>query len=70
MNTCDIQMPSTIIKKIYVNDNQTTMLLGAIWCPDEKRTEIATRIWEIKQKHGLAADFEIKWTKVSQRRVM
>ena len=47
------------------NDNQTAMVLGAVWCPDEKRTETATRIREIKQKHGLAADFEIKWTKVS-----
>jgi len=47
------------------NDGQKAMVLGAVWCPDEKRTEIATRIREIKQKHGLAADFEIKWTKVS-----
>ncbi|MDT8317882.1 MAG: DUF3800 domain-containing protein [bacterium] len=47
------------------NDNQKAMVLGAVWCPTDKRREIAVRIREIKQKHGLKADFEIKWTKVS-----
>lgn len=47
------------------NDHQPAMVLGAVWCPLEKTREIATRIREIKQKHGLARDFEIKWTKVS-----
>jgi hypothetical protein len=47
------------------NDGQTMMTLGVVWCPLDKTREIATRIREIKVKHGLAADFEIKWTKVS-----
>lgn len=47
------------------NDGQKAMVLGAIWCPKDKRREIAERIREIKQKHGLGRDFEIKWTKVS-----
>lgn len=47
------------------NDGQKAMVLGAVWCPKEKRLEIAERIREIKQKHGLERDFEIKWTKVS-----
>ena len=46
------------------NDGQTAMVLGAVWCPLEKRAEIAGRLREIKQKHGLSADFEVKWTKV------
>ncbi|WP_404376141.1 DUF3800 domain-containing protein [Vreelandella aquamarina] len=47
------------------NDGQKAMVLGAVWCPKDKRLEIAERIREIKQKHGLKRDFEIKWTKVS-----
>ena len=47
------------------NDGQKAMVLGAVWCPKDKRLEIAERIREIKQKHGLGRDFEIKWTKVS-----
>lgn len=47
------------------NDHQLVMVLGAIWCPLEKTREIAVRIREIKQRHGLASSFEIKWSKVS-----
>ena len=41
------------------------MVLGAVWCPLEKRVEISTRIKEIKARHGLPHSFEIKWSKVS-----
>ena len=41
------------------------MVLGAVWCPLSKTREIAIRIREIKQKHGLSPHFEIKWTKIS-----
>jgi Protein of unknown function (DUF3800) len=47
------------------HDGQPSMVLGAVWCLLEKSREIAERIREIKVRHGLAADFEIKWTKVS-----
>jgi hypothetical protein len=47
------------------NDHQKAMVLGAIWCPLDKTREIAVRLREIKQKHGLAPDFEVKWIKVS-----
>jgi hypothetical protein len=47
------------------NDHQKVMILGAVWCPLEKRREIAVRLREIKQHHGLATHFEVKWTKVS-----
>ena len=47
------------------NDHQKAMVLGAIWCPLDKTREIAVRLREIKQKHGLPPDFEVKWTKVS-----
>lgn len=47
------------------NDHQKAMVLGAVWCSLEKTREIAVRLREIKQKHGLSPHFEVKWTKVS-----
>jgi len=44
------------------NDNQKVMVLGAIWCPYEKKDEIFERIREIKIKHRMSPKFEIKWT--------
>ncbi len=47
------------------NDGMTAMVLGAVWCPLDKTREIAIRLREIKQKHKLSMNFEVKWTKVS-----
>ncbi|GHT43557.1 hypothetical protein FACS189438_1000 [Bacteroidia bacterium] len=47
------------------NDHINVMVLGAIWCSKEKKSEIFKRIREIKLEHGLSKDFEIKWNKVS-----
>ncbi|MFQ5861495.1 MAG: DUF3800 domain-containing protein [Candidatus Brocadiales bacterium] len=47
------------------NDRQKVMVLGAVWCPLDKRREISGRLQEYKVKHGLKPDFEVKWTKVS-----
>jgi len=47
------------------NDREPIMILGALWCPLEKTREIAVKIREIKAKHGLKHNFEIKWKKVS-----
>ena len=52
------------------NDGQTVMTLGLIWCPLDKTREIAIRLREIKARHNLASDFEIKWTKVSPSKVL
>jgi hypothetical protein len=51
------------------NDGQKAMVLGAVWCPEDRRREIAERIREIKAKHGFDALFESKWTKVSKRKL-
>lgn len=51
------------------NDGIDIMVLGAMWCPTEKRKEIFTRIREIKEEHGLAKSFEIKWNKVSKSKI-
>ena len=47
------------------NDHQKVMTLGAVWCATEKAREISIRIREKRVQHGLKANFEIKWTKVS-----
>ena len=47
------------------NDNQSAMVLGAIWCPVEKRQNIAESLKLIKKRHGFSSSFELKWTKVS-----
>tara|TARA_Y100001934_G_C12352933_1_gene776402 strand:- start:1755 stop:2459 length:705 start_codon:yes stop_codon:yes gene_type:complete len=47
------------------NDKQKSMVLGAIWSPKHKSKEISQRIREIKVKHKLKSNFEVKWTKVS-----
>ncbi len=51
------------------NDKQKAMILGAVWCPIEKTKEISKRIREIKEKHGMKKQFEIKWTKVSDSKL-
>lgn len=47
------------------NDGNKIMVLGAIWCPREKKNEIFIRLRELKVKHKLRSDFELKWNKVS-----
>ncbi len=42
------------------NDHQQVMVLGAVWCPLEKTREIAMRLREIKLRHELSPNFEIK----------
>lgn len=51
------------------NDHQPVMVLGAVWCLKDKAREIAVRIREIKRSHGLPAEFEVKWTKVSPKKI-
>ncbi len=41
------------------------MVLGAVWCPEEKKKEIARRIKEIRHRHRMDPGFEFKWTKIS-----
>ena len=47
------------------NDRQQAMVLGTLWCPLEKTREMAVRLREIKIRHKLAPEFEVKWSKVS-----
>lgn len=47
------------------HDHKPVMVLGALWCLQDKAREIAVRIREIKVAHGMPPTFELKWTKVS-----
>lgn len=48
------------------HDGQPIMVLGAVTCPKGKARQVAKRIRDIKIKHRLPANFEIKWSKVSR----
>lgn len=47
------------------HDNQRAMVFGAVWCPDEQKREINSRIAEIRKRHKMDESFEFKWTKIS-----
>lgn len=51
------------------HDTRKVMVLGGIWCPVEKTYEINSRLREIKAKHKVSPQFEVKWTKVSPAKV-
>lgn len=51
------------------NDNSDVMVLGAIKCDNNKKTEIFNEIRSIKEKHGISSWTEIKWTKVSNSKL-
>ena len=50
-------------------DDIPVMVLGGIWCETTAVREISEIIRRIKIIHGLARDFEIKWSKVSPAKV-
>lgn len=48
------------------SDGHPYMVLGAVVCPVSLTKEVTRRLVELRQKHGLPKDFEIKWNKVSR----
>lgn len=51
------------------NDKSNVMVLGAVTCPDTEKRQIFDDIRKIKQDNGFHRDFEIKWTKVSDKKL-
>lgn len=47
------------------NDGINVMVLGSVWCPQFKLKDINERIKQIKERNGVRANSEIKWTKVA-----
>lgn len=50
-------------------DKFNQMLLGAIQCPIQCRKRICNDIRQLKKKHNLPENFEIKWTKVGGKKI-
>lgn len=50
------------------NDHQKVMVLGAVWCQLTSIDELARTARKLKRDFRLAADFELKWGKVSKGR--
>ena len=51
------------------SDKSSVMVLGAMYCLNDKKKKIYSDIREIKRKYGLDSYFEIKWTKVSESKI-
>ncbi len=51
------------------NDDQSNMVLGAIWCPLERVREMSDALRKRKKEHGLSPQMEVKWTKISPAKV-
>lgn len=47
------------------HDGINVMVLGAIWCPQNKLVDINQRLRQIKERNGILSTQELKWTKVS-----
>src|SRR4030042_1894203 len=50
------------------NDHIKVMILGALTCPKGLTQSVFKRIREIKIKHNIKSNFEIKWNKVSNKK--
>lgn len=46
-------------------DQIPVMVLGAVWCPLGRCSEVSKRLRALKSEHGLSRNFELKWVKVS-----
>ncbi len=51
------------------HDREDAMVLGAICCPEQETRKIAEEMRDLKRRHGLSPQFEIKWTKVSPAKI-
>lgn len=50
-------------------DTSPVMILGAMYCLEERKQQIYNEIRKIKIKHNMSSFFEIKWTKVSESKI-
>ena len=51
------------------HDGINDMVLGAVWCPQYKLSEINQRLRQIKERNGIPSNLELKWTKVSPAKI-
>lgn len=50
-------------------DTSPIMILGAMYCQEDRKKQIYDEIRAIKTKHNISSFFEIKWTKVSESKI-
>lgn len=53
----------------HLESDNKPMVLGAIQCPREKAQVVNKRIREIKTEHNLPESFDMKWTKITKKRL-
>lgn len=51
------------------HDGINDMVIGAVWCPQDKLREVNQRIQKIKIRNGISPAAEMKWTKISPSKV-
>lgn len=51
------------------HDGINDMVIGAVWCPQDKLREINQRIQKIKIRNDISLSAEMKWTKISPAKV-
>ncbi len=51
------------------NDHQSVMVLGGIWLPDDRKKSLSIGLRQLKEKHGLGWHRELKWNKVSDKKI-
>lgn len=51
------------------HDGINDMVIGAVWCAQDKLREINQRIQKIKIRNGISPSAEMKWTKISPAKV-
>lgn len=50
------------------HDDSNIMVIGGVWCSKDKVKYISNKIKELKVKHGIKPNTEIKWVKVSKNK--
>lgn len=51
------------------HDKINVMVIGTVWCPQNKLKEINKRIYQIKERNNIPRNRELKWTKVSPAKI-
>ena len=51
------------------HDGINVMVLGAVWCKQDKLKEINQRIRKIKERNNVPPTMELKWTKISPAKI-
>lgn len=51
------------------HDNHKSMVLGTLVCPEHRRKLMGVKLKELKAKHGIGPDVEVKWIKVAPKKL-